>query len=130
MDLLLERFVENPFIFAISFAVMLLALAIFVKVIGNPLSTLTRALNTILPYILTELRGRAGIAGLVNLIIVLATLMLAVALIIRPSLVSLFSKAEVNILVHSFIVLLVAAVVFITSLKIVADQDGTKKLFD
>ena len=82
-DYILKRIADDPISFAISFAILMVALALFIKLAGNPISYFVDLIKKIGPFAFKELRGKAGKAGVVNIIIVFCLTCLAFVILLK-----------------------------------------------
>lgn len=128
-DYLLYKIADDPILFALAFGLLLIALGLFIKIAGNPVSFLANLLKEVAPFALKELRGKAGKAAIINLIIVLCVAGLALVILLKPSVIGLFQDESVNSYVFSFVVFIVSVVVFLVSLKLVSDNEKFLNLY-
>lgn len=126
---IVTRFADDPIHFAFAIAILIIALALFIKIAGDPISYLASLLKHIAPFALKELRGDAGKAGIVNIIIVICVACLAFVVLVKPSITGLFNEESETNYIFSFIIFLLTIVSFLISLKLVADNEKFTKLY-
>lgn len=123
-----DKILEAPIEFSIAVAIVLLALGVFFKLAGNPITFVIKRFEQMIPSSMKELGGEAGATGKINLIIVFLTFFLAFAFILQPNLASLISP-DVSGLVVALLVFFIAVVEFYASLRIVLESERMSRLF-
>ena len=127
MEQILNRIIAEPIHYAIAFLIFLIALTIFIRMAGNPVKYLTDKVFVLLPYVIKEFKGEAGKAGIVNIIIVFAVLLLAFLILYNPSILLDFTPGT-NHKSSALLILIVAAVSFLISLVVVAALDYSTRI--
>lgn len=127
MDKIFNAFLANPVQYAFAFFIVLITLGVFIKMVGNPVAYLIDKLFNVLPIVIKELKGEAGKAGIINIIIVFAILLLAFLVLLRPSILTVLTS-ESNNKSSSVLILLVAAVTFLISLRLVVYSEKATRL--
>lgn len=134
MEQIVSKILADPKPFAIAFlyfafalSIILICFGICFKMMGNPVTYLINKIFTLLPFVLKEFKGKAGKAGIVNLIIVSAILILAFVALLSPSIL-IFFTSESNNKSSSLLILIIAAALFLSSLVIVANAEKTTRL--
>ena len=113
-----NKILEDPIKYAFAFLIVLIALGIFIRMVGNPVTYLIDKVFHLLPVIISEFKGKSGKAGIVNIIIVFSILLLAFLILFRPSILSVFTS-ENNYKSFSLLIMIVAVVSFLVSLVLV-----------
>ena len=124
---MVDKILADPIPYAVAFFIALMAVGIFLKIVGNPLTYLIDKLCNLLPLIMKELKGEGGKAGIVNIIIVFAILILALSVLLKPSILAFFSSNS-DVKLSSLFIVVVAAVTFLISLKLVANAEKSFRL--
>ena len=128
-DYILVKFTNDPMSFAISISILIIALGLFIKLTGNPISFFVNLIKKIGPIAFKELRGKAGRAGVVNIIIVLCLTCLAFVILLKPSITGLFQTDSNANYLFSGVIFLLTVLAFLISLKIVSDNEKYLKLY-
>ena len=128
MKQLADIFAQNPLEIAAAIAIILLAAAIFTKMAGPPFQEIIALIRSLAPFILKEISGKAGAAGIINVLIVAGTLILSLVVLLKPNLAAIYSNGESNEGWQSIAIVLVAIGCFLLSLIMVRDQQKVKQL--
>lgn len=121
------KILEDPIKYAFAFLIVLIALGIFIRMVGNPVTYLIDKVFHLLPIIILEFKGKAGKAGIVNIIIVFSILLLAFLILFTPSILSVFTS-ENNHKSFALLVMIVAVVSFLVSLMLVTNLEKSTRL--
>jgi hypothetical protein len=128
IDKVLDRVLESPLEFAIAFLLVVIALAIFARLIGSPIRVILERSSSLASNAINELRGNTGPVGIIDLLIVLFTFLLGVLVLIKPSLIGLFKDEGYQSKIAAVIVFLAAGAIFIYSLRMTAESDKIHRL--
>jgi len=129
IDKIVNGFISSPINFSIAFFIILLGLALFFKIIGNPFNALSNLLKTLLPLLIKELKFEAGKAGIIDITIIFCLTLLSVIIFLKPDFLSIFSVSSSNSIIVPIILIFLDVITFIISLKLVADLERTIRLF-
>jgi len=90
IDIIFASIVNRPIEFAFAVSILSGTLYVFVKLVSNPLESVIALFSNILTSVIKELTGKAGIAGLINLITCICTFGICFVLAVKGTITSLF----------------------------------------
>jgi hypothetical protein len=123
----IQKVIENPVPWGITIALILVAWGVFRKLKGSPVLTFFQLVASLIPQILKEFRGKAGPAGILNVVVVICMFVLALILFLMKPLSAKFFESEATE-TSSIIVFCVCAIVFLVSLYVTWDSEQTAML--
>lgn len=123
-----NRFLDSPVQYATAFAIAIVAVGVFIWLIGSPITSIFEVGASFVRQITRELSGKAGQAGTVNALIVFFTFILGFALMIKPKIASFIQGESTESRVYSLLVFITAIVVFLISLRATTESDRMKKM--
>lgn len=130
---LLNIFVSDPITYTICIVFLLLgatfSFVLITQALGDPIKDILSSLKIIFKMALKELSLKAGSSGIVDLCIVLLTFVLALTLIVKPSVLSLFGVQENEASVYPLLVFILAIIVFLISLYWASEHEKFEKQF-
>ena len=125
---LLAAIIDSPLEYAGAICIVSISVAIFIRIAGSPLDKIIDFFQKIIPAAFKELRGKAGPAGVVNIIITICTFLLAFTLYVTPDFFKLWGLEKVGVFIP-LIVFGISVLVFIISLDRVSESDKFKDLY-
>lgn len=130
---IINRFFEDPIGCSLGIALILIVIiiipAIAIKLVGNPISYIIDRLIFLLPLVIKELKGQAGITGIVNVILAILLFILSLAFLMKLNIITFLLPENINSALCGLIVLFLFVFVFLISLRMVGDTERMNKLY-
>lgn len=121
MHEIVHRFCNDPIRFSVAFAIIILALGLFIHLSGNPFHFVSDFSKKVMPIAIKEMRFKAGRAGIVNISIIFSLTFLSILILFKPSLISIFKEDNSQTVSFIRLLVLIDAICFMISLLLISD---------
>lgn len=126
---MIDKIFDNLLEFSFSISFLIFVIGVFFWMVGNPFAYIFNFIQSLIPSAIKEMRGGAGKAGVINIIIVAFTFILSLLFLIKPGFSSFWGLENTTNSIISFLVFIVCIIVFIISLRTVVEYDKMIGLF-
>ena len=125
-EALINKFCEDPIEFSIAVAILIIAIGILFKLVGNPFSYFAK----LFPDFVKEVTGKKGMTGFINAVIVILSFLFGMSIVFYPNIISFFKIAQDSVSrLYSLIIFLIVIVAGFASLRIVSDNEKLQNLY-
>lgn len=127
---MIDKILDNLYQITACICIILFTIAIFTKIIGNPIKSILNNFKDFIAFLAKEFKGEAGRAGKFNLVLICLILILCIILYTSNSVFNIFFSSGEKQPIVIFLLLLAFCFTLYISVRFVTDLYKTSNLLN